>query len=73
VLLSSRTMLMLISCRMMSETEYNRVPTTLSSDLSSYGSLSRLSGLGPSSLMKVSSELLTSLMKIYQTINKRNG
>jgi hypothetical protein len=42
--------------------------TTMSSDLSSYGSLSRPSGLRRSPLMKVPLELFTSLMKIY-----RNG
>jgi hypothetical protein len=41
-----------------------RVHTTMSSDLSLYGSLSRPSGLSRSPLMKVPLELLTSLMKI---------
>lgn len=41
--------------------------TTMSSDLSSYGSLSRPSGLRRSPLMNVPLELLTSLMKIYST------
>ena len=40
--------------------------TTIPSDLSSYDSLSRLSGLGFSSFIKVPFELLTSLMRIYQ-------
>ena len=41
-----------------------RVHTTMSSDLSLYGSLSRPSGLSRSPLMKVPLELLESLMYI---------